>query len=156
MVYSYGTTPSANNLVIGPLLTFCVGAVVFFFVSGYSISLALSLGMIAAALPFSGLLLARIYGGGRYPLYTLDKRIGTLVCSIPAIFPLRHPKVIEYRLDEIVSIESVTRANDEPPPLHWRSIELRMQDETIKIYPGFDEATQKYMLALLHSFMFSD
>jgi hypothetical protein len=161
MVYSQGTIPSANNLIIQPLITFTVCTTVVFLFSGFSISgfsirLALILGMITAALPFVGLLLTRIYGGGRYTIYIFDKQAGTLTCSKPAIFPYRLPKVVRYRLNSIVAVESVRKVNDDPPPVYWRSIELQMQDKTIKLYPGLDEAVQKHMVDLIHDFLFKN
>ncbi|MBM0745693.1 hypothetical protein JOY44_30215 (plasmid) [Phormidium sp. CLA17] len=156
MVYGYGLIPSANNLIIQPLITFAVCTLVVFLFPGSSIRLALTLGSITAALPFVGLLLVRVYGGGRYPTYTFDKQAGILTCSTPAIFPYRPPKVILYKLDSIVAVESVTEANDDPPPVYWRSIELRVQDKVIKLYPGLDEAVQERMVDLLHNFIFKN
>ncbi|MGP1383138.1 MAG: hypothetical protein ACTS2F_06220, partial [Thainema sp.] len=109
-VYSYGTIPSAKNLIVQPLIAFAVCTLIIFFLSGSSIKPALILGAFPAVLLFIGLFLVRAYGGGRYSTYVFDKQAETLTCSTPAIFPYYPPKAIRYRLNDIVAVESVTEA----------------------------------------------
>ncbi|WP_448571409.1 hypothetical protein [Trichothermofontia sp.] len=155
MVYSYGNIPSANSLIIQPLIIFTVCTLVVSFFPGASIKLAFILGSITAALPCIGLLLVRIYGGGRYPTYVFDQQVGTLTCSTPAVFPSRPPKVTRYSLNDIVAVKSVTEANDDPPPIYWRKIQLKMRlDIDLELHPGHDEPEkQQEMVTVLRSFL---
>lgn len=156
IVYSYGTVPSASNLIIQPLIVFIICTFVVSWFPGSSIRLALILGSMMAALPFISLLLVRAYGGGRYSMYSFDKQTGTLTCSKPAVFPYCPPTVTHYNLDKIIAVEPVTYVNDDPPPAYWRFIELRMVDKTIKLHPGLDQGTQEHMTDLICNFIFND
>ncbi|MGB3518983.1 MAG: hypothetical protein WBA43_21190 [Elainellaceae cyanobacterium] len=151
-LYSYGGTPSAKSLVIQPLIFFGVASAFVFFASSV-LWPALILGAIAAALPFAGILIVRGFGGGRYATYTFDQQAGTLTCSTPAIFPGRPSKTIRYPLSRILSVEPVTKDNDDPPPASWLSIEVRMADETLCLYPGHDQQVQSAMTYLIRNFL---
>lgn len=150
--YSYGGTPSAKNLVIQPLICFGMASAFIFFASS-ALWPALVFGAIAAALPFTGILIVRGSGGGRYATYTFDQQADTLTCSTPAIFPGRPPKTTRYTLSRILSVEPVTKDNDDPPPVSWLSIELRMADETLCLYPGHSQQVQDAMTYLIRDFL---
>lgn len=153
MGFGLGTPPTAENLFIAPLILLGICGTVTFWFTG-SIRQALINGLLIAAVPFIGILLIRIYGGGRLSTYTFDKRSHTLTCSTPAIFPYRAPKLRTYSLNDIIAVESVTDTNDEPPPLYWRSIHLKMSTKTLKLYPGHEkEKLQETMYKLIRDFL---
>lgn len=151
--YSYGAAPSAKNLIIQPLFAFIACSLSIFIISGSFVWQGFIVGTAIAAFPFVGLLLTRIYGGGRHSTYTFNKQSGILTCSTPAIFPYQSPKIVQYPLNQILDVEAITKDNDDPPPIVWRSIELRMRNTTIILYPGHDEQIQNQMIQLIRNFL---
>lgn len=151
--YGYGTIPSSKNLILQPLIAFIVCSSSIFLATGSFVWQGFLAGIAIAAFPFAGILLVRIYGNGRYSTYTFDKSSGILTASTPAIFPYRPPKIVQHQLNQIVAVEPVTKDNDEPPPTHWRSIELRMKAKKIVLYPGHDEQIQERMTNLIRRFL---
>jgi hypothetical protein len=151
--YSEGTIPSAKNLIIQPLIAFIVIFGITMLVNSSNVWECFIFGIMIAAFPFTGILLIRIYGGGRQSTYTFDKNLRTLKCSTPAIFPYCPNKITCYSLNEILSVEPLIDNNDDPPPRYWRSIVVSMTGKKLRLYPGDNEQIQEDMTNLIRGFL---
>ena len=144
---------SNQNLFRIPLVVFILSALSAFIIHN-SILVAILLGTFMAIFPCLGMILVmRSVGSGRPETYEFDKFSNVLSCSKPALLPWNPPQVIKFLLNEIVEVESVIEQNDEPPPLYWYSIKLKMKEKTITLYPGNNEEDMKKMSGLIRQFL---